>query len=395
MSRLVGLTGLRGIAALSILSVHVLAHSSPGITYRFHLEFLAHGLSLFFVLSGFLIYLPYSRALLGNRAMPDSRRYANARIRRIIPGYIAIFLISNFVLRTTYTTNPTPLNTVRSDVGTGMLTDKVDLLLNLTLVNSLLPGWLQTGINPAWSLTTEFTFYAALWLCCIGIFGLRERSRIKPVVLAAAPAALLFAIGMAGKTLIELSQTNHPNLSPAGAEFGANWTAVLSRSLLSYADNFSVGMLAAVIFVLVKSGVVNPTGAVRIRKFATLTAVFALAASFVATAIGFTFMNTLFSIGAAALILVMAVPQALGMSTKLGRILDVKPLRYYGEISLGIYLWHFPLILLQTRWGLIFPDNVLGVACNLALTIATTTAFATATYWLVEKPTRHRKLQPA
>ena len=394
MAKLTGLTGLRGIAALSILCVHVLAQFSPGIMYRFHLEFLANGLSLFFVLSGFLIFLPYVQSLLNNRTMPGTRRYASARIRRILPGYLAIFLIANFVLQTTYLTNPTPLNTVRSDVGTGMLTDPVDLLLNLTLVNSAVPGSLQTGINPAWSLTTEFTFYAVLWICCMTVFNLRNHARFSRLALAVAPAALLFAVGVAGKLLVEFSASRHPDLNPAEIHFGANWTAVLSRSLLSYADNFAVGMLAAVIFVLVRSGAVDASRARQIRRYAAMTAAVTLPASYAATIFGLTFMNTVFSIGAAALILVMVVPPALGMPTTLGRVLDIKPLKYLGDISLGLYLWHFPLILLQTRLGLIFPDNAVGLVGNLALTLATTTAFATVTYWLVEKPTRRRKLQP-
>ena len=69
------------------------------------------GLSLifFYVLSGFLLFLPYVRGLTAERSsakLPSTRNFALHRIARILPGYLAIFLVVNYVLRLAYVENP-------------------------------------------------------------------------------------------------------------------------------------------------------------------------------------------------------------------------------------------------------------------------------------------------
>ena len=67
----------------------------------------------------------------------------------------------------------------------------------------------------------------------------------------------------------------------------------------------------------------------------------------------------------------------------LGRALSVSPLRWVGRISYGLYLWHWPvyLTLTHTRTGL---DG----AGLLAVRIAVSVAFATASFYAVERPIR-------
>jgi peptidoglycan/LPS O-acetylase OafA/YrhL len=62
------------------------------------------------------------------------------------------------------------------------------------------------------------------------------------------------------------------------------------------------------------------------------------------------------------------------------RLLSTRALRWLGEISYGIYLWHLPLLLWMVHHGVTSP------ALLLPLTLAWTIACAAASYYLVERP---------
>lgn len=67
----------------------------------------------------------------------------------------------------------------------------------------------------------------------------------------------------------------------------------------------------------------------------------------------------------------------------LARLLSLRPLRFVGRISYGLYLWHFPLMLYldHARTGL-------GGYPLFAVRAAATGAIAVASYYLVERPVR-------
>jgi len=71
----------------------------------------------------------------------------------------------------------------------------------------------------------------------------------------------------------------------------------------------------------------------------------------------------------------------------LGAVLAVRPLGWIGTISYGLYLWHWPIYvyLNSTRTGLS------GAALDIAR-VALTFAVAVASYYVVERPIRRRKL---
>jgi hypothetical protein len=58
-------------------------------------------------------------------------------------------------------------------------------------------------------------------------------------------------------------------------------------------------------------------------------------------------------------------------------------------ISYGLYLWHWPIELWLVEWRVGFGGTALNV-----LRLAVTFAFATASYYLVERPIRHGSLKP-
>ncbi|MDV7198337.1 acyltransferase [Rhodococcus kroppenstedtii] len=383
-TRLAGLEGPRGLGAICVIVAHVGVHT-PGISTAARLDFLGQALTFFFVLSGFLLYLPYVQRYLDGRPRPDAKRYFANRVRRIFPAYLVIFLIVNFVLRVSYLENPVVAGWDKSDNSTGMITDPIPLLAHLTLTQSLFPSTLQTGINPAWSLTAEWGFYLVLPL--VGYFLFRSvRRRSATVTGALIPAAALIAVGLVANTVTGFLQRGATNLTPLEAYWGPNWIAVLSRSSLALADNFAWGMVAAVIYVAIARGAFRGTSTRTVVRVSTAAMLIALVASMIAFVLGSRYISSIFAVSSCALIVMIVAPLARGEESRLARITDWRPLKYLGMISLSAYLWHYPVLILVERWGVPIPNSPLGLLWGSAVVIGITVALATATYYLVEKP---------
>ena len=98
------LTGMRGIAAFLVFLYHYealhpgirldLAVPLIGSILQFPLGFGFAGVDIFFVLSGFLLTLPFARAALTEDQGPQLSRYFKRRILRVFPAYYAqLFII--------------------------------------------------------------------------------------------------------------------------------------------------------------------------------------------------------------------------------------------------------------------------------------------------------------
>ena len=85
-------------------------------------------------------------------------------------------------------------------------------------------------------------------------------------------------------------------------------------------------------------------------------------------------------------ILVIVAPLFRGERSGLAELLDTAPFRFVGKVSLSAYLWHFPLMLLLGRWGLMAGDTVPGMLRNVALVLAVTLVVSAVTYYAVEEP---------
>src|SRR5690242_9257170 len=107
--RLVGIEGLRGMAALSVLVHHVTIRlADPDRIGGFARigDWLTHGLTLFFVLSGFLLFRPFAASMVEGRPLPSIRKYARNRFLRIYPAYLVILLLVGLVFGAAYTEGP-------------------------------------------------------------------------------------------------------------------------------------------------------------------------------------------------------------------------------------------------------------------------------------------------
>lgn len=283
---LAGIDGLRALAALAVLGSHVAAHTHAE---RFGplntiLALGGHGLTLFFVLSGFLLYRPFVKTITRQRPWPSIGTYSANRLLRIFPGYLTILILAAVVLPLGYTRAFDPRADAAVADTVGRVTDPLTLLADVLLVQTFFPHTLKTGIGPAWSLTVELCFYAALPL--VSWIGYRvarrhttsatspttaaERTdstggaapteaaplpegaggaatnRREGLIAALIPAAILLTIGLAGKTAYHLMTTGDPT-NRYLETFGPTWAAVLHTNILTRADLFAVGMVVAVI----------------------------------------------------------------------------------------------------------------------------------------------------
>jgi peptidoglycan/LPS O-acetylase OafA/YrhL len=98
------LTGMRGVAAFLVFLYHYealhpgirldLAVPLIGSILQFPLGFGFAGVDIFFVLSGFLLTLPFARAALGGEQRPHLTHYFKRRFLRVFPAYYAqLFII--------------------------------------------------------------------------------------------------------------------------------------------------------------------------------------------------------------------------------------------------------------------------------------------------------------
>lgn len=385
-ARILGLDGPRGFACLCVLAVHVGGHNSPQTVATFKLGLLGQGLIFFFALSGFLIFLPMVRKLFAGKPMPDNKSYAVHRIMRVFPAYIVIFLLCSFVLRAVFTENAAVAERHFTDAGLGMLTDPGALLANLTLLHSYIPAYLQTGINPSWSLSLEFAFYIALPILAAISFYLRKRTNISAPVLAMIPVVIMFLIGLTGK-LYTASRVGPSGITdPLLLDWGPNEVAVLSRSFWSLADNFTYGMFVAIVFVAVDNGLWKGKFVTKMRWWVGLAMLPVAAISLKLIDDNSRWQSTFVSIGSALLILFIIVPLARGEKSRLAELADWAPLSYVGTISLSVYLWHFPVMIMVGRFGWMAGDSPGEMLWNFLVVTAVSLVFATVTYRLVEKP---------
>lgn len=139
------LTGLRGVAALYVVAFHYLAgltFSNPGKT------FLAHGylaVDLFFVLSGFVMALSYSRMFRTGFSLATYWKFLARRLARVYPLYLAGTVLALFLILLGW------LPYIRS----GSL--GITFIANLLMIQTWGIG--ASLDSPGWSISTEWAAY--------------------------------------------------------------------------------------------------------------------------------------------------------------------------------------------------------------------------------------------
>lgn len=392
-ARLVGLDGLRGFLALCVILVHVSGYYTPTVLWDAHFEVLGQAIVVFFALSGFLIYLPFARALLDRRApLATLRSYVRARVLRVFPAYLVIFTIANLAGLVYVENAMTVLDHGRAG-GTGTITDPLTLLLHYTLLQNYVPSMLLTGINSSWTLTVEIAFYLFLpFLAALtAVAAARLAPRASRYLIAVVPGLVLILVGVTTRVVLAVVSAGS-GLSAEASEWGANPLAVLSRSILPWCDAFGWGMVAIVAFLAAQRGDIAPPRVRRLRTILWPVGFVLLAVSGILFIVAPRLTPAAFGGVSAAVILLLVLPtDGTAKVWRVSRAVDNPVLFWIGTVSLSTYLWHYPVILLVHRLGWYGPDTWPGWAWNFALVTAISIALASISYQLVEKPAMRLK----
>lgn len=396
--RLPGVEGLRALAATSILIYHCWLYTAPdgnavdlGFLSRFVLPYLPVGVTLFFTLSGFLLYRPLATSVIHRRPLPSVRRYLRNRALRILPAYWIILLAIGVVL---------PAALVRlspSELVVGRLADDPDLLLrNALLVQHYFPDSLLSGIQPTWSLAVEVVFYLVLpLLAWLGALCARRASTQWGLTWAAiVPAAVLF--------LVSISQKVALFLLPAGpgpnSGWSGDWHSVAVRSFWGQADLFAFGMVLSVLWVALDDGLFRLPFWWRKATASALLLTVVSTLFLAERGIRIPYENLL-AVACALLLALVVLPdkESTSMSV-LTRGLETRVFVAVGFASYSLFLWHEPLAHWLRSLG-VTVGGVGGFVVNLLLLGTLSGLLSALTYRYVERPalrykSRNVRVQP-
>jgi peptidoglycan/LPS O-acetylase OafA/YrhL len=356
------LEGYRGLAALTVIVFHAYQSSRVATAFVYQgsgantfLSNLDGGVALFFVLSGFLIFLPFARAAVDRGRSESARGFLIRRAIRIIPLYYVAILV------------------VWSLRYNGTWSSWQDLIEHLTFVQVFDPVRIFYTIGPAWSLADEVIFYMVTALVGWGTYRLCARlvsrkARLR-LMFAVVGAIVLAGIAYQGSVfyLARIPATNF-----------AVYFAPQARI-----DEFGLGMLLSL--VLLSRGerpLFSAPGAV---------AAWAGGVAVVTCAFIFRFQVPVMSLYFPT---VCAIGFALLLSaTVLGprgfifeRALANPVLSFVGMISYSVYIWHEPIMLQFGDWGWLNFQDGRTWPFETALLLLVAIGIGWVSYWVIEKP---------
>lgn len=379
------LDGLRALAALSVLAYHATATAGAKTIIAGHdltwtYFYTESGVDLFFVLSGFLLFMPYARDILGGRAAPAAGEFYRRRALRILPAYYVCLGALTLTQLSVYTT---PMGVQ-------------NILAHLFLLHDIFPPFNRTISGPFWTLAVEWQFYLMLPLIA-WVIGRVSRGSPRRLI-----ASVLGVITLAlGLRWIDALATTSRAIFPPNA---LTWIDLAQRIVIGsqgkYLEVFGVGMLCSVIYTLARS---RPGALAGPWTQRAGLALLALALLIYLTMGPLVYIRRNAILAAYYLALrpsdqqMLAGPLLLGIgygALTLGVLLAPRwtrapfewgPLRFIGLISYSLYLWHesiinwvFPMIPITGG----FARGVVALAVGFGVAIP----FAYVSYQLVERP---------
>lgn len=362
------LDGLRAVAIILVLWHHLAIDAKSDIYRPAGLvqraaEFAFTGVLLFFVLSGYLLFRPYARALAGRGPWPSAPAFYRRRALRILPLHLAVLgtLAALLYLPPLLLHRSTPLPTTLPANGNTARGFPVVALLGQEIFPDNGVGTLNP---PIWSLAIEMYFYIALPWIALGLRRLGRRWMLGLVAFA----ALTFAVRM---LLV--------------AAFYQGWAAPFAALTVPSFDSFALGMLVAALAVIVpvpsaRSGIL--AGTLGAAALVLCGAWFRWADVFrhgtgggwgLAPAHGWTWSF----FGPEMTTLAWAAVLWAALSWRpLIQMLSLRPLVFIGTISYSIYLWHYPMV--EKR-----PIALVVIPAVLVV--------ATISYYAIERPFLRRR----
>jgi peptidoglycan/LPS O-acetylase OafA/YrhL len=347
-----GLDGLRALAVLAVIAYHLNLGWAPGGLL---------GVGVFFTLSGYLI----TDLLLGQHEITGRLQLADfwlRRARRLLPAlFVMLAVVAAWV---------TLLDRDQLPVIRGAVASSAAYVGNWWLIAQHSSYFAQFAppmpLGHLWSLAVEEQFYLIWpWLLLLGLRWARGRRRTRTRLAAA--TLLLAAVSAVAMALLY-----RPGYDPTRIYDGTDTRAfaVLIGAALAFVwpsrhlgsdvtetarwilDGIGITGLAVIAVLIWRTSEYSP---------------FLYRGGMVLLSVG-----TALTVGAAA-----------SPASRLGVLLGIRPLRWIGVRSYGIYLWHYPIIVLTT------PANGRDGLARGALQVAAAFGVAALSWRFVEEPVRH------
>ncbi len=340
-----GLDGLRALAVAAVLLFHL--DRLPGGNL---------GVDAFFVVSGWLITWRLLNEADGRGGI-DVGSFWNARIRRLLPASLMVLATVAVVW---------PL------VGIDVASLRRDLLWaggwasNWGTITGGGDYWARfsepSPVTHFWSLAIEEQFYLVWPLVLFAVVRYTRHNR--------AMVGLLAGTAAVGSIVLM-------NLMFDPADPTATYVNTFAR-----AHSLLIGATAAAFTVVLGDGRLRGGRLARtLAPIGALVAVTLMVVSSQGSTWLFSWGFPVFAVAMAAV--VVAVADGAGC-----RVLASRPMRWVGDRSYGIYLWHWPVFLLLTPTRLAVPDSVMATAAVDALRVVVAVVLADVSFRFVESPIR-------
>jgi peptidoglycan/LPS O-acetylase OafA/YrhL len=358
------LTGLRGVAAFLVFLYHYAA-LHPGIRldlavpligsiFQFPLGFGSVGVDIFFVLSGFLLSLPFARAAVEAGTAPRLRRYFKRRFLRVFPAYFAQLLIILVAGAWFVTWKPLSI----PEFGAHLL-----MFFNI--------GWepVRPMVGVWWTLPVEMGFYLLLPL----LAPFMRPSRWIPLLAGGLIVSLSYRVWVAG----------HFGSLSEGHVFLA--ASQLPGNLIE----FLLGASAALLVQYVSAGQIRrPAAWVLDLMFVLGLILPAVWLWQIVLAAGADYwMHWSMIIAPVALGLpISAAVLGLYWGSRIGNFLLANRTVYFiGLVSYSLYLWHF-VVMQQIQLMARESYDSLPHWITFPLAVGAVMLIASASYYLIERP---------